>query len=63
MEKIYTDDCLIDILNEMISYAQECHAQERMDYLRELAQVGLFHNAIGKVTEINDTEIKVITEY
>lgn len=64
MKVTYTDDCLYDILVDMVSYVQSCQEPtERMAYLKEIAQTGLFHDAIGKVVEINENEVVVVEEY
>lgn len=64
MKITYTDDCLVDILVDMVSYVQSCQEPtERMAYLKEIAQTGLFHDAIGKVIEVTEKEIVVTIEY
>lgn len=64
MKVTYTEDCLVDILVDMVSYVQSCQEPtERMAYLKEIAQTGLFHDAIGKMIDVTDTEVVVTIEY
>lgn len=64
MKKTYREVNLEDILTDMVMYVNVItNQEERMNYLKELAQTGLFHNAIGKVVGIKDSEINVVEEY
>ena len=65
MEIKYNPTELPALLAEMASYATECIANgnDCKDYFAELAQTGLFHDAIGKVIDNDGNEIVVTTDY
>lgn len=59
----YTEQDLPSILIEMASYIQDCDEEQKLGYLKELSQSGLFHDAIGKVERISEIDIQVVEEY
>lgn len=64
MKNTYTEVNLEDILTDMVSYVYANTTQEeRINYIKELAQTGLFHDAIGKVVVIKNNKIIVEDEY
>lgn len=50
-------------LEDIKSYLLSCTDTERKAYTQELAQTGIFHDAIGKVIDVQDNGIVVLTEY
>lgn len=63
MKKKYSVGSLEVILEEMASYVQSLTIEETTNYFKEIIQSGLFHDAIGKVVEINENEVVVVEEY
>ena len=67
MKRVYTPADLTAILQQMMEYAEASSEGDKEFYLVGLASCGLFHDAIGKVVEIEDsnekTEITVLEEY
>lgn len=63
MEKEYDESHLIDVLVKMVGYAMDCSNEEKRSYLRDLANTGLFHDAIGKVLEITNDKVLVTEDY
>lgn len=63
MKKKYSVGSLEVILGEMASYVQSLTIEETTNYFKEIIQSGLFHDAIGKVVEINENEVVVVEEY
>lgn len=71
MERIYYKDVAV-ILAEMHYYLNGLHKLEQESYLwdlkysrnaRELYQTGLFHDAIGKVVNVTEDYVEIVTEY
>ena len=60
--EIYKAEDLELILETMASYIAPLSNEEKTNYLIELADTGLFHDAIGKVIEKNESII-TINEY
>lgn len=54
---------LEQILETTLSYLSSCTIEEKYNYLREFAQTGLFHDAIGKLVMIDADSITIETEY
>ena len=54
---------LEDLLDTMKSYLQSCDKEERNRYFHELSNLGLFHDAIGKVVMKDEDIIYVAVEY
>ena len=54
MEKKYDESHLIEVLVKMVEYAMDCSNEEKRSYLKNLANTGLFHDAIGKVLVTED---------
>jgi hypothetical protein len=54
---------LEDILNEMHDYLYGCSAEEQRLYFMEIIRTGLFHDACGKVVDIDATRVTITTEY
>lgn len=63
MEKKYDESHLIEVLVKMVGYAMNCSNGEKRSYLKDLANTGLFHDAIGKVLEMKDGNVLVTEEY
>lgn len=63
MKKKYDESHLIEVLVKMVGYAMDCSNEEKRIYLKDLANTGLFHDAIGKVLEIKDGNVLVTEEY
>ena len=61
--KYYSVNDLENILIEMASYLKGCDADEKEQYLQEIAQCGLFHDAIGKVVDVTKRTIVITEEY
>lgn len=63
MKYTYSVDILEVILEEMASYVQSLTMEEKTNYFKEITQSGLFHDAIGKIVEIKESEVVVVDEY
>ena len=63
MKKKYDESHLIELLVKMVGYAMDCTSEEKRSYLKDLANTGLFHDAIGKVLEITNDKVLVTEEY
>lgn len=63
MEKKYDESHLVEVLVKMVGYAMNCSNEEKHSYLKDLANTGLFHDAIGKVVEIANDKVIVTEEY
>ena len=61
--KTRTSEDLVGILKEMISYLDNIDEQDISAYAKDIANCGLFHDAIGKVKSIHTDKIIVLTEY
>ena len=63
VNKYYSANDLENILQEMVSYLKGCNAEEKEQYLQEISQCGLFHDAIGKVVDVTKRTIVITEEY
>ena len=54
---------LTSILKSMTTYLESLDAEDKVDYLHELATTGLFHDAVGKVLATERNKIKITIEY
>lgn len=61
-EKIKAKE-LEQVLETTLSYLTSCSQEEKYSYLREFAQTGLFHDAIGKLVTIDADCVTIETEY
>lgn len=62
--KKYTTKNLPTILRMMADYCEECESEnESTEYFNEIAKTGLFHDAIGKITEVKDGVVSVTEDY
>lgn len=61
-KEVYTEKEIEVVLTIMQYYLGSCSKEERCNYLIELSNTGLFHDAIGKVIS-NNVEVIIDTEY
>lgn len=73
----YSKQQVTDFVTQCTDYAMACEPNERDTYMAELYDIinedvdvwfnlctsGIFHDAVGKVLEMNDNEIVVTTDY
>ena len=67
----YKRENLCQLYTDCVEYINNCE-DGKEEYLKELATCdtwekfinsGIFHDAIGKVTDYSETEVSVITDY
>lgn len=66
--RYYTSHDLPKILELMLIYANDadncvCDSKCYKDYFLQIANTGLFHDAVGRITDCHDDFIEVSTEY
>lgn len=65
--RLWTSEDLPNILHQMADYVKNNEPNMVDEYFEELSKCGLFHDAIGKVEKIEETdsglEITVLEEY
>lgn len=61
--KTYAPNDLGAILTEMQSYIQSADQESIIAYFVEIANTGLFHDAVGKIVQVRGFSIDVTTEY
>ena len=57
-----TPESLGGILREMADYLDD-NGEVNPDYYDEITGTGLFHDAVGKIIDVNNDELTIATEY
>lgn len=57
--KVFTSENISEVLEYMLSYVEDCSAEDKRMYFNELVNLGLFGDACGKIVDADYKNAKV----